>query len=108
VDLCGLTPPKNQLDGKSFANIISNPSLENKKYVFTKTANAFTITTKQFSYTEFIDLKTYKTTSSMLYDHKVDLEENNNVVNSEKYKSVVNDLHKILHTEFKNNITGKN
>ena len=106
VELCGLTPPNNQLDGKSFVNIISNPTLENKKYVFTKTANAFTITTTQFSYTEFIDLNTYKTISSMLYDHKIDSEENNNVVNQEKYKSVVTDLHKVLHTNFKNNITG--
>jgi len=104
VELCGLTPPENQLDGKSFANIIFNPNLENKNFVFTKTANAFTITTKQYSYTEFINLKTYKTISSMLYDHKVDPKENNNVVNEQKYKSVVADLHKILHTNFKHNI----
>ncbi|MCK5787447.1 MAG: sulfatase, partial [Chlamydiia bacterium] len=106
VELCGLIPPKNQLDGKSFVNIISNPTLENKDFVFTKTANAFTITTKQYSYTEFIDLESYKTISSMLYDHKVDSEENNNVVNEQKYTSVVTDLQEILHTNFKNNITG--
>jgi hypothetical protein len=43
----------------------------------------------------------------MLYDHRIDEDENVNVVDNSKYAEDVERLKAILHTEFKNNITGE-
>ena len=107
AELCGLTPPKDQLEGKSMVPLFTKPGLKGKDHVFTKTANAFTIKTKDFAYTEFIDLKNFKTITSMLYDHQKDPDENINVVDDPVYKETVEHLKNILHTEFQKNITGK-
>ena len=106
AELCGLTPPKDQLAGKSLVSILTKPESKGKDHVFTKTGNAFTIKTKDFAYTEFIDVKTYKTITSMLYDHQKDPEENINVVDDKVYEKTVEKLKKILHTDFQQNITG--
>jgi len=107
AELCGLTPPEDQLDGKSIVDILKHPKKTGKEYVFTKTANAFTIKTKDFAYTEFIDLKNYKTITRMLYDHQKDPDENINVVDDKAYEKVVDKLKKILHTKYNSNITGE-
>jgi arylsulfatase A-like enzyme len=107
AELCGLTPPEDQLDGKSIVDILKHPKKTGKAYVFTKTANAFTIKTKDFAYTEFIDLKNYKTITRMLYDHQKDPDENINVVDDKAYEKVVDKLKKILHTKYNSNITGE-
>ena len=106
AELCGLTPPKDQLAGKSLVSILTKPESKGKDHVFTKTGNAFTIKTKDFAYTEFIDLKTYKTITSMLYDHQKDPDENVNIVDDKVYEKTVEKLKKILHTDFQQNITG--
>lgn len=107
AELCHLETPKNQLDGKSLVAILDNPSLKVKDYIFTKTANAFTITSNRYSYTEFINLKEQKTIASMLYDHENDPKENENVVSKEAYKTVVTEFKEVLHTQFKSNILGE-
>ena len=106
TELCNLTPPKGQLAGKSMVNILKNPESKGKDYVFTKTGNAFTIKTKDFGYTEFIDLKNFKIIAQMLYDHQKDPDENVNIVKDPIYTKTVEKLSKILHTEFQSNIRG--
>jgi arylsulfatase A-like enzyme len=107
AELCNLTPPKDQLAGKSLVNILNDPESNGKEFVFTKTGNAFTIKTKNYGYTEFIDLKNFKTIAGMLYDHQKDPDENINVVDDPAYAKVTERLKKILHTKFQQNITGK-
>lgn len=64
--------------------------------------------TNDFSYTEFIKPDDNSTITSMLYDHRIDKDENNNVVNQKEYKSVVSELKLILHTAYFKNIKGNN
>ncbi len=107
TELCNLTPPKYQLEGKSMVNILNKPESKGKDHVFTKTGNAFTIKTKDFAYTEFIDLKSFETITSMLYDHDKDPDENINVIDDSQYAKVKAKLKNILHTEYHSNITGE-
>ena len=106
-DLCGIEPPAKQLDGKSLLPVLKNPDQKGKDYIFTKTANAFTIKTAEYAYTEFIDLKTMEPITSMLYNHVNDPDENENVSGKPGYKNILKELKTILHTDFKSNITGK-
>ena len=106
AELCGLTPPKGQLQGKSLVPVLKNPSEKINDYVFTKTANAFMITTPEYGYTEYLDLKTGKPVARMLYDHVKDPDENVNVAGNSGYSDVVEKLSDILHTRFNKNITG--
>jgi hypothetical protein len=62
--------------------------------------------TPRYGYTEFINLKTGETETTMLYDHDIDPDENVNVVANPQYKPVVDSLHRILHQKFKRNIKG--
>jgi arylsulfatase A-like enzyme len=107
TELCNLTPPKDQMEGKSLVNILKNPESKGKDHIFTKTGNAFTIKTKDFAYTEFIDLKSFETITSMLYDHDKDPDENINVIDDAQYAKVKVKLKNILHTEYNSNITGE-
>ncbi|ARV14847.1 sulfatase [Polaribacter sp. SA4-12] len=106
AELCKLETPKNQLDGKSFIDNIEDISKEGKEHVFIKKGNGFTLKTKEFSYTEFINPKDNTTITSMLYDHKNDKTENVNVVNDSKYIEIVYKLKTILRTNYKSNIEG--
>ncbi len=104
VELCKLTPPKNQLVGKSFVSILKHPELKGKDYVFIKKQNGFTIKTPRYAYTEFIKARDTTMITNMLFDHSKDPDENENVVDKPQYHSVVAQLHQILHTQFKYNI----
>ena len=104
AELCNLKLPENQIVGKSLVPILKNTGLKGKDYVFTKTANAFMLTTPKYGYTEFINLKTGKPFARMLYDHTKDPDENVNVAGLPEYSDIVKRLSNILHTEFKSNI----
>jgi hypothetical protein len=65
------------------------------------------LTTPEYGYTEFIDLKTGKPFAKMLYDHIKDPDENKNVVDEPEYADVVSKLGNILHEKFQSNISGK-
>jgi arylsulfatase A-like enzyme len=107
AELCNLKTPDGQLAGKSFVPVLKDPEFKINDYVFTKTANAFMLTTPEYGYTEFIDLKTGKPFAKMLYDHIKDPDENKNVVDETEYADVVSELGNILHEKFKSNISGK-
>ncbi|NPA37409.1 MAG: sulfatase [Chlorobi bacterium] len=107
TELCNLKAPRGQLEGKSFVPVLINPKTKINNFVFTKTANAFMLTTPEYGYTEFIDLKTGKPYAKMLYDHCQDPDENVNVIDNPEYTSVAKKLGNILHTRFNSNINGK-
>ena len=105
--MCGLNTPTNQLEGQSLLPILKNVKSKGKDHIFINNSNGYTIKTNQYSYTEYISRETNMAYAKMLYDHKVDPDENENVVNSEAYTDIALQLHKALHTHYKQNITGK-
>lgn len=106
AELCGLKLPKNQLEGISLIPVIKNKKLKGNDHILIKRGSGFTLKTMDYSYTEYIDRKDNSIMSSMLYDHRIDKNENENVVNVPKYADVVTILHKTLHTAYKENIEG--
>ena len=107
AEICGIEIPKNQLDGTSLVSILNNPKLEGKKHVFIKKGNGFTLKTRDFCYTEFINSKDNSLISRMLYDHRETKTENINIVNQKEFKKTVSELNSILHSEYEKNIKGK-
>ena len=107
AELCGLEPPKNQLDGKSLVSIFKNPNSKGKEHVFIKRRNGFTLKTMEYSYTEFINAKSNLIVDKMLYDHRLNKAENINLADSEEFSKIVSDLSSVLHSKFKENVYGK-
>lgn len=103
-ELCQITTPKNQLDGTSMVSILDDKNKVGKEHVLIKKGNGFTLKTPDFSYTEYIKPEDNSTITSMLYDHRIDKEENVNVVNNPTYKNVVSKLKNTLHTVYKQHI----
>lgn len=103
-ELCQITTPKNQLDGTSLVSILDDKNKVGKAHVLIKKGNGFTLKTPNFSYTEFIKPEDNSTITSMLYDHRIDKDENVNVVNNPEYKSVEKKLKEVLHSAYKKNI----
>ena len=106
AELCGLGVPKNQLNGTSLAPVLNNPNLEGKSHVFIKKTNAFTIKTRDFSYTEFIKQEDNTIIDKMLYDHRISKVENINIANKMEFENTVSELNYILHSKYQKNITG--
>lgn len=106
AELCGFKLPENQIQGKSLVPILKDPSLKGKEHILIKKGNGFTIKTAAYSYTEFINPVNNTFIANMLYDHQIDKDENNNVVNDIKYKDVVARLKNILHTQYEKNVLG--
>jgi arylsulfatase A-like enzyme len=106
AELCGLGVPENQLDGTSMVTVLNNPNLGGKSHVFIKKTNAFTIKTRDFSYTEFIKPKDNTIIDKMLYDHRISKVENINIANKMEFENTVSELNYILRSEYQKNITG--
>jgi arylsulfatase A-like enzyme len=105
VELLDLELPKHQLSGESLVPVIKDPSLHGKSHVFLKNGKGYTIQTREYSYTEFIDANN-ETLASMLYDHRIDGDENINVVDEASYAEVARQLSKLLHKDYASNIIG--
>lgn len=106
ADLCGLEIPKNQLDGTSLVPVLKNPTAKGKDHILIKRDNGFTLVTPQYNYTEYIKADDNSTTTSMLYNHRNDPNENINIVKLPEYEAVVKELHTALRTVYKKNIEG--
>lgn len=89
-DLAGIEKP-NHLEGKSFVPVLDKPSMDWKKAVFGRYKLGDSIRTDRYLYTEWKNKKGERT-ASMLYDHKVDPDENNNVAGHPEYSDVVKRL----------------
>jgi iduronate 2-sulfatase len=107
AELCGLPVPAD-LDGKSMAPLLSDPSQPWKKAALSqfprpwgyrwKTGEmGYSVRTQRFRYTEWIDWKTGKMVAQELYDHRIDSLETRNVAYKDAYRKWIPELSKTLH-----------
>ena len=71
--------------------LMNDPKRQWKKAAFTRYANGRSVTTGDYTYTEYGD-----NAQRMLYDRKKDPSENENVAEAEAYKETVKQLSKLL------------
>lgn len=83
-ELSNLPLPENQLQGVSFAPVLKNPSVATKSNVYIQWEGGDNTIDKRFSYTEWNDGAV-----RMLFDHKIDADENKNRIDEKKYDSYV-------------------
>ncbi len=89
-ELCQIPQPGEQLDGQSFAKVFSNLKVKTKDEVYIQWEGGDNAVDQRFSYAEWMKGDVKK--ASMLFDHRIDKEENKNRVNEKKYKSKVESL----------------
>lgn len=89
-ELCQIPQPAEQLDGQSFAKVFSNLKAKTKDEVYIQWEGGDNAVDQRFSYAEWMKGDVKK--ASMLFDHRIDKEENKNRVNEKKYKSKVESL----------------
>jgi iduronate 2-sulfatase len=99
-ELAGLRMPFH-LQGKSFVPIINNPDQLWHEAIFYKNLNGETILTKTHAYTEWINSKTEQPIARMLYDHRVDPEENVNISELLGNQELIKSLHEKLNDHIK-------
>jgi iduronate 2-sulfatase len=107
IELCGLPMPKG-LEGVSMAPLLDDPNLPWKKAAFSQfprpwsykkqpAVMGYTIRTKRYRYTEWLDFKTRNMLSRELYQHPNDSVETVNLVDKRHYTQEVRRLSKMLH-----------
>ena len=89
-ELCGLSKPKNQLDGKSFAPVFQDLQTPTKPYVYIQWEGADNAVDPRFSYAHWLKDGVRKT--HMLFDHEIDPGENKNRVEEAQYKGTVESM----------------
>jgi arylsulfatase A-like enzyme len=95
IELCGLELP-DHLEGESMTTLLKNPDQSFKPFIISKWFHGTTIKTDDYSYTEWSkDAKTIN--ARMLYDHKNDYNEFNNVVDRLDNKVIVDSLQNLLY-----------
>lgn len=85
-DLAGLERPTH-LAGKSMLPILQNPTHKVNDYLYARWQNGESIKSDRYAYTQYYD-KNGQVTSSMLYDHQSDPEENVNIAGNAGYREV--------------------
>ncbi len=104
-DLAGLPLP-GHLEGASLVPHLRRPERPWKEAVFAKwTGGARAVGTKRFLYTEWI--RKGKRVAEMLYDHKLDPEENVNVAGRPEYAKVVKRMRSLLAAGWKGAVPAK-
>lgn len=94
-ELAGLPLPAH-LQGRSFVPLMKNPGLAWKTTAIGRYRNGDTIRTDQYRFTEYTGNQG-KFVSRMLYDHKVDGDENRNISEQKVNKPLVDSLTDQLH-----------
>ncbi|MEM7601062.1 MAG: sulfatase-like hydrolase/transferase [Verrucomicrobiota bacterium] len=89
-DLAGLPQPEH-LHGESLLPILAEPDTQIKDYAVSRFNEGDTIRTDQYRYTIYRN-REGEITGHMLYDHKIDPDENVNVANEPDYAEVVQKL----------------
>lgn len=77
-ELCGVTIPENQLQGKSFVPILKDSKARTKEYAFVQWGAGYNVVSERYS--TAIWLKNDSVISKMMFDHQVDAAENENRV----------------------------
>ena len=93
-ELAKLTLP-DHLEGTSFVPLMDRPDQQWKKAAFSRYFAGDSIRTERYLYTEWTG-KTGDTYARMLYDHKVDPEENENISENPENNELVAQLSKML------------
>ena len=88
-ELCDLPLPA-QLDGKSMLPILKDLDAEIKKDVYIQWNGGYNIVTDRFNYAEW--KKKDSIIARMLFDHKIDADENMNRVDCSQYSDVISSL----------------
>ena len=88
-ELCDLPLPA-QLDGKSMLPILKDLDAEIKKDVYIQWSGGYNIVTDRFNYAEW--KKKDSIIARMLFDHKIDADENMNRVDCSQYSDVISSL----------------
>jgi len=89
-ELAGIKLPEH-LEGTSMVPLMNDPKRQWKKAAFTRHGNGSTVTTGDYTYTEYGD-----NAQRMLYDRKKAPSENENVAEVAEYKETVKQLSKLL------------
>lgn len=95
-ELCNLPQPEGQLNGQSFAAIFKNLKAKTKEEVFIQWEGADNAVDKRYSYAEWMKGEVRK--DSMLFDHRIDPQENKNRANEKKYKGQIESLSSFIKT----------
>lgn len=108
-ELVGLSIPEN-LDGKSFVQLLHNPTIQFKTEVYSQfyregiwTApdsvnyNGYSVRNEKYLYVEWYDESSKKKVATELYDLINDPSETKNVAEHEGYSSLIQDLETLLH-----------
>ena len=90
VELAGLQMP-GHLQGTSFVPMLKDPDAVVNDAVYPRWKNGDSIRTNDFYYTEWRDMKN-NVVAKMLYDHRNDPDERNNVAGQPEYSIIVSEL----------------
>ena len=94
-ELANISQPTH-LEGESFVNALKNPSEIHKNTALARYLRGETLIADNYFYTQW--QKKGKTIAKMLYDHKIDPDENRNLVLESAYNHIVDSL-SILHKQ---------
>ena len=89
-DLTGIPQPQNQLQGRSFAPVFNDARFKTKDALFVQWGKGDNIINTRYSYAKW--MKDGVVEAEMLFDHKIDPDENHNMVKSSVYKPMKNYL----------------
>lgn len=102
VDLCGLTPPVQKLDGESMRSLLMNPKMKSDRInLTTYSENLSSVRDVRYR------LITYPDGTQELYDLKKDPYEWKNLIGDDKYKEVVVWLEKRIPTMWAKSLGGR-
>lgn len=110
VELCNL-PDSGPLEGKSLVPLFTDPTQQFKPAAYTQHPRpayykgnpqfmGVSVRTPRYRYTEWRDFKTGKVKAQELYDHKVDPDENNNIVDAPSDEIAFQKAVKLLEEQF--------
>ncbi|WP_114778545.1 sulfatase [Botryobacter ruber] len=103
VEYCGLTPPKQKLDGQSLVPVLHNPEYQwNRPGLTTFGENYSSVRSERYRYIRYPD------GSEELYDHQTDPYEHHNVAAKAAMKPVIAELAKAIPGRFQKSVPYKN
>ena len=86
-ELCGVSVPKHQLQGKSFVPILKDCTSRTKEYAFVQWSGGYNVVSEKYS--TAIWLKNDSIVARMLFDHEADAAENENKADAEGMRDKV-------------------
>jgi arylsulfatase A-like enzyme len=98
-ELAGIDKPSH-LDGDSWAPLLNGNTKSWKDAVYARYVEADAVVTSRYIYTEWHD-KNGELYGKMMYDHKKDPEENENIVDDKKYARKYDELKQLLDNRMK-------